>query len=436
MKTNISKLYKNLFFDRALNSSEKHFYVPTYQEQIEKLRTELFFSEIESQSFYVAGQSGSGKTTALNFLPNDEILENFETLYINYRDLIAFDDADVVDVLLMFAYRMTETETSIKEKFYKKLEKIEKTYHKKIEEQTEKTKNQKTQSNVNAGVGGKVNFLTLFKAQADFFASFTMDKNIRNITREFFKFKKLDLLTLVNEIIDEWYIKKGTKKKLLVFFDDFDKLRNYEQIHSIFVDNKNFIEHIKCKKIISVPVHLATAPSFNTPTTKLFVFALKIYSNPITHTNLTTQKKIISDNKKHLIEIITKRDTDKLIEREAIELAIDFSGGILRQFLQLLREAVVNVGRLNSENITREDVQNAIDDKRKQLSLTIIGTTNIEMFKSIMENNKPLTPDNNNFVEALLNVQIILHPNNDFWYDLNPLIKKTIEIYSKDKLKL
>ena len=436
MNQDIIKLAQNLFFDRAIDKKSKKYYVPTYHEQTKELRDEIFFSEIENHSFYIAGQSGTGKTSALNFLPDSKILDNFVPVYINYRDLLAFDDADIIDILLMFAYKLSEKNKKISKKFLSEIEKIDKIHNQNLEIETEKQSAKNAEVGNQSKIGGKIGFLSLFNASTDFFASFTMDKQVRKITREFFTLKKIDLLILVNKIIEKWYEINGTTKKLLVFFDDFDKLRNYEQIHSIFVDNRSFLEQINCKKIISIPVHLATETGFNLPTTKLIVFTIKLRINPLTSYSGEDQKKVIKENEADLIKIIRKRDPKKLIELNAIRKAMEYSGGILRQFVQLLGEATVYVRRYGGDKVKVTDVEKAIDAKRLQLSLTIIGQEIIDLYKNVMVNNKQSALNKDDFIYSLLNLRIIMHPNDEYWYDLNPLIKKTVETYSKEKIKL
>ena len=73
----IIELYKNLT-PGPLDKSASEFYIEVYQEQIEKIRFSLLTNEDHTQTIYVAGQSGTGKTTALNFLPDSSIEENFE----------------------------------------------------------------------------------------------------------------------------------------------------------------------------------------------------------------------------------------------------------------------------------------------------------------------------------------------------------------------
>jgi len=252
--TNITELTKQLYFNKPIGKEDKEFYVPIYQELIEELRDDIKFSDSQRLSFYIAGQSGSGKTTAMNFVPDTEIEKDYYPLYVNFRDLIAPDDSDIIDILLMFAFRITENSKNLSQKFYDRLKKIQKKHHGEYEEIIERSKGKGVEGGFGADFGLSVNFLKLLGLGAKFFGSYKIDKQIRTITREFFNFKKIDLLELVNTIIDDWYEEHGTNKKLIVFLDDFDKLRNAEQIHSIFIDNRDYLERINCMKVVSIPI--------------------------------------------------------------------------------------------------------------------------------------------------------------------------------------
>ncbi len=428
--TNIKEFANNLV-EKPVSIDNKNFYVPLFKELISEMKDEIINNELENKTIYIAGQSGSGKTSAMNFLPDENINKNFIKIDINYRDLIAFDDIDIIDVLLMFGFKMTDKEPRLKDTFYKKLETIYKKHEGLLTIEKEKValKNSTLENENTASVG--FNFLTFIQAKAKFLTSFKMDKQIRKHTREIFEFRKVDLLEMVNEMIDLWYEYNGSKKKLLVVFDDFDKLRDPKQIYTTFIDNRNFLESIKCTKIISIPIHLATEANFNTSATHLKFFHLILFKNPSIKTH--THQKEIESNKKLLFDLIYRRGEEKLITQDALNYALEYSGGILRQFLSLIYDAAAIVRRLEGVQISKEDVRSAIYTKRKQLSITIIGKDLINLFSKIMKEHKPTIISENDelFIKALLNSQIHIHPNGEYWYDVNPILKRTIENYSQ-----
>ena len=65
--SNIKEIYKQFDNQKPLNIEDESFYEEIYCEVVEDLRTELELNDNPSKTFYVSGQSGSGKSTALNF---------------------------------------------------------------------------------------------------------------------------------------------------------------------------------------------------------------------------------------------------------------------------------------------------------------------------------------------------------------------------------
>ena len=47
--------------------------------------------------------------------------------------------------------------------------------------------------------------------------------------------------------------------------------------------------------------------------------------------------------------------------------------------------------------------------------------------------NRPLAEDNEDFIEAILGNQIIVHQNDMFWYDVNPISVETVKDIRKRK---
>ena len=115
-------------------------YVPVYEETLTRLRSELIANQRHDATFYIAGQSGTGKTTAMNFLPDDKFDKKFKVVYLYGRDLFDPNDVDIVDILLMFSFKLIEDNPKLSKIFYKNLEKIYQKHIGALEEEVEKQK--------------------------------------------------------------------------------------------------------------------------------------------------------------------------------------------------------------------------------------------------------------------------------------------------------
>ena len=93
----INELADNLDPSLPLGKEDKNVYVPIYDELLSKLRDRIIHDKLESRTLFVAGQSGTGKTTALNFLEDRKISRAFTVKVINFRDLVDLSDVDIID---------------------------------------------------------------------------------------------------------------------------------------------------------------------------------------------------------------------------------------------------------------------------------------------------------------------------------------------------
>ncbi|MCI0471542.1 MAG: hypothetical protein L0Y73_07790, partial [Candidatus Aminicenantes bacterium] len=405
---NINELANNLIPEEFLKKADKEFYVPIYDDILLELRDNIINDRVEAQTFFVAGQSGTGKTTALNFLENDELRKQYYVKYINMRDFLDERDVDIIDFLLTFAFALVK-DTPLEDEYYQELDKIRKKHLGELMEENEKeeTRTAGTGIQTEASAGG--GFLDFIKLKAGFFANYKRDILYRKKTREIFNLKAPQLRELIDELIDK-YIEKITKgKKLLVIIDDLDKIKEIKHINSIFLDNRNYIFGLKCKKVISIPTYLTTVPAISIyMPNPIRQFMLRLNHNPIDNScDKEEEKKTIDENKDSLKKVINIRITDgiELIDDDALETAVEFSGGIIRQLVHIVRLAAARGRRLKVGKISKNDVLYAINTLRDAVARTIISTEKINLLYRIIEEHKPVSDKAEEFLE-------LLHANN------------------------
>ncbi|MBI4646481.1 MAG: hypothetical protein HY738_07775 [Bacteroidia bacterium] len=412
----------------------KEFYVPVFDDEIKRLRDDLLYSDRENITYYIAGQTGTGKTSALNFLPDKEIEKKYTVIYIKGRDVFDPNDVDIIDVFLMFCHELIKSEKRLEDKFLKKLVEIQKQFSGEIEKIKEKEKTTEISAELNAKAALGFNFWRIIETGLEFLASYKRNSTNREIVREFFKVKQEDLLKLTNDIIEEYYSIFGTAKKLLAVIDDLEKMKEIEQIKAIFVHNKYYLESINCRKVIPVPVHLTLQPEYGAGSdTRTTILDVKITANP-NATPISDEDKSDMEKKKQLLsEIICKRIENgcNLIDTNAIELAIKMSGGLVRQFITILYLAAKNARYLKGKKVTINDVNKAVGDESSFMSRKIIGKEIIDLLNEIDRKHYPYTSQTDLLTESLLCNNIIVHANGNAWYEVNPLIKETIKVYYK-----
>jgi len=434
---NINEFANNLIPENFLKPEDRNVYVPIYEDILEALRDMVINDQVEAQSFFVAGQPGTGKTTALNFFSDETVEKHFHVKYINMRDFLDLSDVDIIDFLLAFAFALVK-DTKLDKKYYQRLVDIQRKHEGEIEETAEKESKKTMGVGVTTEGSAGTGFLNFIKLKAGFFFHLKLDKVYREKTREIFRLKKPFLRDLVNEVLEDFIEKVSKGKKLLVIIDDLDKLKEVPQINSIFIDNRNYIFSLKCKKIISIPTYLSKKPEIsNYSQYPIRQFVLRISSNPFNGEPPAEEKKKIEANKQMLREVIKCRIKEgiSLIDDGALEEAIHKSGGIIRQLIRIVYVAAVNVRRLRSIKISLNDIQEGIDLLRNNLAGTIISSDKITMLDTILTKNIPISETKEEFIDLLQANNVVAYENGEPWYEVNPIIRETVKIYAARQQK-
>jgi DNA polymerase III delta prime subunit len=429
---NINEFANNLVPENFLKFEDKDVYVPIYEDRLKLLRNMVINDQVESQAFFVAGQAGTGKTTALNFFKTETLEKYYHIKYINMRDFLDLSDVDIIDFLLAFAFALAEN-TSIEKSYYEKLVELQKKHKGELLEEVEHVSDRKKGMGIKSEVSTGGGFLNFVKLKAGFFANFKLDSNYRKTTRRVFRLTKPFLSKLVNEVIDAYVEKIAGGKNLLVIIDDLDKMRKVEQINSIFIENRNYIFSLGCKKILSIPMYLAKMPEIsNYSQYPICQFILRLKPNPINGEAGKEKKEKIEANRQMLRRVVRARVQKDvtLIENEALEEAIDKSGGIIRQLIRIVYVAAVNVRTLEGTRISPDDIKEAVGSLRNNMAGTIISTNKINMLHTILEKNVPVSETSTEFIELLQSNNVVAYENGEPWYEVNPLIRDTVKVYA------
>ncbi len=432
----IRELANNLIPENFLNADDENVYVPIYDKILKLLRDSVLEDQVDDQVFLIAGQAGTGKTTALNFFSTSAVEKQYHVKYINMRQYLDLSDVDIIDFLLAFAFALVR-ETSLENQYYKRLEKLKKQHEGELIESTESQSDKAASTGTSGGITVGGGFLNFIKLKADFFANMRLDSVYRHTTREVFKPKKPLLRDLVNQVIDLYIEKEAKGKPLLVIIDDLDKLRSVTQIGSLFLENRDYIFKLSCKKIISIPTHLMRAPEIsNFSPYPIRQFVIGITPNPFARESeteiLTEEKNKIKKNRELLSDVIRKRIAGnvELIDPDALEKAIDYSGGILRQLIKIVHGAVTYVRAFGGEQVSLSEIMEAIGILRNNMAGTITSSVKIELLHNILRKSIPPQEDSEQFIQMLISSNVLSYENGDPGYEVNPLIKETVRVYA------
>ena len=110
---------------------------------------------------------------------------------------------------------------------------------------------------------------------------------------------------------------------------------------------------------------------------------------------------------------------------------MDFSGGIIRQLIRIVYNAAIKVRRLQGPKITKADVEDGIEAVRNTIARTIISSNKIKMLNTILTKNIPVSETSGEFIEVLHANNVLAYTNGTVWYEVNPVIKETVELYAE-----
>ncbi len=424
--TNLEELYQTFDNQESLKKEQKEFYVEIYSDSINKLKSSIKFNQNPSKKFYVTGQSGNGKTTALNFLVDEKIEAKYSVKYIRGRDLFLLNDVDIVDILLMTGYELIKEEEDLRDTFFNYLEKIRKTKLDSYQEinETEAKKGKSGEIKANSSI--KTSLLSMINFSMEMFGKYKIDNTYKQTVREMFTLNKMELVNEINKIIEKY--KEKYNKNLLLIFDDLEKMKKHEQIEELFIDNNEFFDKLTCVKILTIPVYLTTKYSmFNSD---VFKFSIRIDKSPLD--NIEDEKP--ENNREKLRELILKRvdESKNLIESRVIEEVINNSGGNLRLLIQIIQKATISALSLDEEAtiVTMEHLKDGLTDIRNSFATAIMDR--VEVLDYISKKHIVIDSEIKDFShlrDSLLDNMVFVYFNGNPWYGVNPIIKDTVKKY-------
>ena len=429
---NLDDLYVNLCMSNAGISEEENpgFYVDVFEESREYLREALLSDPNLNKTYLIAGQVGSGKSTFINYLPDERIKEKFEVVKIRMDQHLRTQNSEInmTDVLLMIGFHFIESDLIIEEYFEKELKKI-----------FEKHQGILKEEEIFRG-------LTAIEIAEEILSSLRIIKDkphYQKIVRRTLSYDEKELVDLLNEILRRYNANlKDPEKKVLLIIDDLDKINDLGALDRVFGNNFRLLEDIQCKKILSIPVHLtATTDGFRPEEGRCHLMELKLDRNP----NVLPEREQPDDllaseverNRNRLKELFFKRCDPEtpLIDDVDLERVIDFSGGVMRQFCQILEIACMNAKVAKTDKILSRHLALAIKKKTHEMSFRFfVNPPRIRMLRRFL---KPFNAEDGlderelkELIGCMLLNLIIVNSNGLLACKLNPLIVKAVEAYS------
>lgn len=424
--TNLMELRENLQVSNGLSEENMEYHVALHGKKISRLCSNLYTSSNPSHTFFIAGQRGNGKTTAIDYILSlDKTKALFYPISLDLQEVTIIDDKnfDIVEILFFLINEILLISSGrIRNKYAQKIKKIEE----------ERTSEHKDVAKTEWSLGD-----FLLQTVASIGLQLKIDASRRETIRTILKPKVKELKQILDDVIIDFGLEIGDKK-ILLFIDGLDKIQEVDAINSIFNrENALILTSIQSRKIVTLPVKLMHLDqTFFAALGNFEMLAWRIKQNPL---NETEDDETITQHKTLLQELIYKRiapEHHHIIEKEHLNLAIEKSGGFIRQLIQILDEAIIEAMVVGSEILEEVHIQRAIKEISNNMAMRIsLDPTSINILYHIQQHY--VTPDSqdintqNKVLRLLLDTLIIYNTNGTPCYFVNPIVENTVRIYGE-----
>jgi hypothetical protein len=202
----------------------------------------------------------------------------------------------------------------------------------------------------------------------------------------------------------------------LVLIDDLDK-PDIEKACEIFHDRRETMMQPNCAIVYTVSSALFYSKEFESIRDQA-VFLQNIYLHPPGQPD--AHHKHGYDTLRKFVHV---RMAPALIEPEALDAAISYSGGVFREMARIMRTAIGRARRRRAAKLDAEDVEWAATEIRNEYR-RILDKDDLKLLKKVAENNRM---EYNDRLRPLLQLLALLeYRDGDNWCDVHPVLRKLI----------
>ncbi|MEA1895169.1 MAG: hypothetical protein U9N36_08225 [Euryarchaeota archaeon] len=360
--------------------------------------------------YLLAGHSGCGKSTELIRL-SDELKDDFFVVYFSVEGELDIDDLQCEDVLVAIglkifkeAKRLEEDgsieklNTDIIDDFYEFLSDVTEI---KVEERIKEK-----------GIGAKLTYLLSFSGWLK------SESRTRVEMRRKLEHRLSDLIERIDNMVSEAEIK--TKKPVLVIVDDLEKIPRIDAAKKLFYEDIGVLLQIKPRMIYTIPISLVLDP--------IFAQIKSRFDDDQTLPNIKIKDRdgnLLTGGKEFFENFVNNRIGNKqLIEREALDFAIGMSGGVLGQFVNIVRNSSIYALQDGDGCIKKRHIELYVHKERRSFD-RFLSYDDIEFLKVIHDNKD--ARDGDTLLMLLHSLSILEYQNDNNWFDVNPIIIPLLE---------
>jgi hypothetical protein len=224
----------------------------------------------------------------------------------------------------------------------------------------------------------------------------------------------------LNQIVDA--VRRASDRPLLVIVDGLDRVE-FTQGRQIFAESQ-LLDAPACHMLYVIPAHLYYSPHLSAARQ---VFG-QVY--PLPNVKLRGRNGEPSPRGYELMrQVIDRRlqevgcRRDDVFTPEALDLLIENSGGMMREFMRLTQNAVRDTVIHQHLRVERDDAEGVVDALRRDLAAGITVPLMAELV-GVLQQGKPSGTELSNL--ALQNQYVLCQANKDIWYEVHPVLASLV----------
>lgn len=389
------------------NGEPNPFYIDRPGNPIAELTDALLAPFYRPPKFYFSGHRGCGKSTELlHILANPEIMRKYWPINFSIREEADIVDLDFRDVLLAIGGRMYRDYRKAGGELPDQLLKELNSWRGKVEKE------------VKSVLSGRAGGYEIGASLEAFFVSAGMKMKLEPATRielrQVFENDITGLIAVINNIAAAIYIRE--KRIHLILIDDMDK-PDLEKARAIFHDRREIMTQPNCAVVYTVSSALFYSKEFDAIRDQA-IFLPNIILHPLLEPERHNKEGY--DTMRRFSEL---RMDPKLVEGQALEDAITYSGGVFREMARIMRTAIGRARRRKAAKVECVDIDWATTEIRNEYR-RILDKNDLAFLKKIHEHNRL---EYNERLRPLLQLLAILeYRNGENWCDIHPVLRKLL----------
>ena len=408
LATDFDRAWLNFELDLPLkpgpNGEPNPFYISRPGNPIAELIDALLAPFYRPPKFFFSGHRGCGKSTELlHLMAHPGIQKKYWPINFSIRDEADIIDLDFRDILLAIGSRMFRDYRKAGGKLPEQLLKELNGWRGKVEEEVTTIHTGRTAFEIGAGIDA-------------FFTNTGLKMKLEPATRaeirQVFEKDITGLISVINNIATAIYVKEH--RIPLILIDDLDK-PNLEEARAIFHDRRQIMMQPNCAIIYTVSSALFYTKEFEAIRDQA-IFLPNIKLHPHKQPDVRDREGYHT-----LRRFVHVRMNPGLIDGQALEEAISYSGGVFREMARIMRTAIGRARRRRAGKVESFDVEWASTEIRNEYR-RILDPGDIEILRRVHQENRL---EYNERLRPLLQLLAILeYRNGENWCDIHPVLRR------------